>query len=216
MLYHGKNGYTNAPKFYLCVNCLVQTASVCYIGFPRERVKKVFSLQMSPRVERAWFKGSPLNKHAQRLHLYQHYANIRTYTQRKLPDHFLFPIANRTHRHPSTLWPSLSLSHQYARELHHLKQCEIISVVFQNANKILVPNILLLMISVLLLLLKLWLSFDSDKRKKPWITRTNNTYAFYTNSESCNEHAWQVNTFTAIVDLSRFNNSCLKSRQRRP
>ena len=25
-----------------------------------------------------------------------------------------------------------------------------------------------------------------------------------------------VNTFTAIVDLSRFNNSCLKSRQRRP
>ena len=26
----------------------------------------------------------------------------------------------------------------------------------------------------------------------------------------------QINTFTAIVDLSRFNNSCLKSRQRRP
>ena len=25
-----------------------------------------------------------------------------------------------------------------------------------------------------------------------------------------------INTFTAIVDLSRFNNSCLKSRQRRP
>ena len=25
-----------------------------------------------------------------------------------------------------------------------------------------------------------------------------------------------LNTFTAIVDLSRFNNSCLKSRQRRP
>ena len=25
-----------------------------------------------------------------------------------------------------------------------------------------------------------------------------------------------INTFTAIVDLSRFNNSCLKSRQRGP
>ena len=25
-----------------------------------------------------------------------------------------------------------------------------------------------------------------------------------------------INTFTAIVDLSRFNNSCLKSRQLRP
>jgi len=25
-----------------------------------------------------------------------------------------------------------------------------------------------------------------------------------------------INTFTAIVELSRFNNSCLKSRQRRP
>ena len=25
-----------------------------------------------------------------------------------------------------------------------------------------------------------------------------------------------LNTFTAVVDLSRFNNSCLKSRQRRP
>ena len=25
-----------------------------------------------------------------------------------------------------------------------------------------------------------------------------------------------INTFTAIVDLSRFNNSCLKSPQRRP
>ena len=28
--------------------------------------------------------------------------------------------------------------------------------------------------------------------------------------------SWCLNTFTAIVDLSRFNNSCLKSRQRRP
>jgi len=26
----------------------------------------------------------------------------------------------------------------------------------------------------------------------------------------------KLNTFTAIVDLSRFNNSCLKSRQRGP
>ena len=26
----------------------------------------------------------------------------------------------------------------------------------------------------------------------------------------------KLNTFTAIVDLSRFNNSCLKSRQREP
>ena len=30
------------------------------------------------------------------------------------------------------------------------------------------------------------------------------------------KYQYTINTFTAIVDLSRFNNSCLKSRQRRP
>ena len=36
------------------------------------------------------------------------------------------------------------------------------------------------------------------------------------NNGSENNFQSIFNTFTAIVDLSRFNNSCLKSRQRRP
>ena len=35
------------------------------------------------------------------------------------------------------------------------------------------------------------------------------------NFKTANMHTF-INTFTAIVDLSRFNNSCLKSRQRGP
>ena len=139
-----------------------KTVSIFYLGFPRERVKNVFSLQMSVRVERAWCKGSALNKHAQRLLLYQHYANIRRHTQRKLLVHFLFPIANRTLRHLNTWWPSQPLSHQYARKLQSLKQCEIITAGFPNVNQIFIPSILFLMtevcfhlmISVILLRLK--------------------------------------------------------------
>ena len=45
-----------------------------------------------------------------------------------------------------------------------------------------------------------------------------NQTGFYQISEWKEEGGDQdkINTFTAIVDLSRFNNSCLKSRQRRP
>jgi hypothetical protein len=94
-------------------------------------------------------KGLTLNKHAQRLLLYQHYSIICTYTQGKLPDRFLSSIVTQTHWHLNTLWPSLPLSHQYARELHQLKQCEIIADGFRNAKQILIPIIFLLMISML-------------------------------------------------------------------
>ena len=43
------------------------------------------------------------------------------------------------------------------------------------------------------------------------------TMAIYgTHTKQAHLNKIALNTFTAIVNLSRFNNSCLKSRQRRP
>ena len=64
---------------------------------------------------------------------------------------------------------------------------------------------------------------DHDQKQSPEhkFRHNQNTIFTYTNCRSrikknLKGYTKHINTFTAIVDLSRFNNSCLKSRQLRP